>query len=170
MTFKRIRVHCREADAMASVGLMCVQIDVLSGRMASNRRFFGSHPKYNSFGLLVAASCSNIDLHLLAVTWPTSAGRELSSCYRLDHGSWLLRDTLLGCSFIHLFILETYIAPLQDTITQRRSQPSHGQRRRTWGRCKICKGRSSANLRNAAQQGDHSSRPMGPPPKRPFAA
>src|SRR6218665_2599330 len=33
-------------------------------------------------------------------------------------------------SFIHSFILETYIAPLQDTATQRRSQPSHGQRRR----------------------------------------
>jgi len=37
--------------------------------------------------------------------------------------------------FIHSFILETYIAPLQDTSrpTQRRSQPSHRQRRRTWG-------------------------------------
>jgi len=30
-------------------------------------------------------------------------------------------------SFIHSFILETYIAPLQETTTQRRSQPSHGQ-------------------------------------------
>src|SRR6218665_2605287 len=28
-------------------------------------------------------------------------------------------------SFIHSFILETYIAPLEDTTTQRRSQPSH---------------------------------------------
>ena len=70
-------------------------------------------------------------------------------------------------SFMHSFILETYIAPLQDTTTQGRSQPSQGQGRRTWGRCKILKGRSSA--RNAAQQGDHS-RPMGSPPKRPFAA
>src|SRR6218665_2922868 len=34
-------------------------------------------------------------------------------------------------SFIHSFILETYIAPLQESTTQRRSQPSHGQRRRT---------------------------------------
>ena len=57
-------------------------------------------------------------------------------------------------SFIHSFILETYIAPLQDNTTQRRSQPSHGQRRRTWGRCKIWKGRSAG--RNAAQKGDHS--------------
>ena len=32
--------------------------------------------------------------------------------------------------FIHSFILETYIAPLQDTTTQRHSQPSHGQRRK----------------------------------------
>ena len=31
-------------------------------------------------------------------------------------------------SFIHSFILETYITPLQDPITQRRSQPSHGQK------------------------------------------
>jgi len=35
-------------------------------------------------------------------------------------------------SFIH----ETYIVPLQDTTIQRRFQPSHGQRRRTWRRCK----------------------------------
>src|SRR6218665_3289462 len=34
-------------------------------------------------------------------------------------------------SFIHSFILETYIAPLQETTTQRHSQPSHRQRRRT---------------------------------------
>src|SRR6218665_1656009 len=35
--------------------------------------------------------------------------------------------------FIHSFILETYIAPNQETTTQRRSQPSHGQKRRTYG-------------------------------------
>jgi len=29
----------------------------------------------------------------------------------------------------HSFIVKTYIAPLQDTTTQRRSQPSRGQRR-----------------------------------------
>src|SRR6218665_1955728 len=68
---------------------------------------------------------------------------------------------------IHSFILETYIAPLQDTITQRRSQPSHGQRRKTCGKCKIWKGGSSA--RNAAQHGDHSML-MSPQPKRPSAA
>jgi len=33
-------------------------------------------------------------------------------------------------SFIHSFILETYMAPLREITTQRRSQPSHGQRRR----------------------------------------
>src|SRR6218665_3103011 len=52
-------------------------------------------------------------------------------------------------SFIHSFILETYIAPLQETTTQRRSQPSHGQKR-TSERCKIWKGGPSA--RNAAQR------------------
>src|SRR6218665_940823 len=30
--------------------------------------------------------------------------------------------------FLHSFILEIYIAPLQETTTQRRSQPSHGQK------------------------------------------
>src|SRR6218665_35110 len=38
----------------------------------------------------------------------------------------------------HSFILETYIAPLQET--QRRSQPSHGQIRRASERCKTWKG------------------------------
>src|SRR6218665_1744232 len=69
--------------------------------------------------------------------------------------------------FIHSFILETYIAPLQETTTQRCSQPSHGQKRRTSERCKIWKGGPSA--RNAAQRGDHSML-MYPQPKRPFAA
>src|SRR6218665_491470 len=69
--------------------------------------------------------------------------------------------------FIHSFILETYIAPLQETTTQRRPQPSHGQKRRTSEKCKIWKGRPSA--RNAAQRGDHSML-MDPQPKRPFAA
>src|SRR6218665_3689516 len=35
--------------------------------------------------------------------------------------------------------METYIAPLLDTTTQRRSQLSHGQRRMTSKRCKIWK-------------------------------
>ena len=41
-----------------------------------------------------------------------------------------------NCSSFHSFIHETYIAHLQVITTQRRSQPSHGQRR-TSGRCKI---------------------------------
>ena len=49
---------------------------------------------------------------------------------------WLL----IAVPFIHSFILETYIAPLQDTTTQRSSHPSHGQRRRTSESCKIWKG------------------------------
>jgi len=36
-----------------------------------------------------------------------------------------------GHDTIHSFILETYIAPLQETTIQRCSQPSHGQRRGT---------------------------------------
>src|SRR6218665_743 len=69
--------------------------------------------------------------------------------------------------FIHSFILETYIAPLQETTTQRRSQSSHGQKRRTLERCNIWKGGPSA--RNAAQRGDHSTL-MDPQSKRPFTA
>ena len=43
------------------------------------------------------------------------------------HGFKARFQFLTGSSlcFIHSFILETYIAPLQDTTTQRRSQPSH---------------------------------------------
>ena len=43
----------------------------------------------------------------------------------------LVALVVLVVVFIHSFILETYIAPLQDTTTQRRSQPNNGQRRRT---------------------------------------
>src|SRR6218665_1017619 len=56
--------------------------------------------------------------------------------------------------FIHSFILETYIVPLQETTTQGCSQPSHRQKRRTSERCKIWKGGPSAG--NAAQRGVHS--------------
>src|SRR6218665_798341 len=68
------------------------------------------------------------------------------SMFHFPHGTkrspmkWAsLRRRKVGCFdkhfLIHLFvnslILETFIAPLQDTTTQRRSQPSHGQRRGT---------------------------------------
>src|SRR6218665_309854 len=69
------------------------------------------------------------------------------------------------CLFIHSFILETYIAPLQETTTQRCSQPSHGQRRRTSEICKILKGGPSKGT--AAQREDHSML-MDPHPKSPF--
>jgi len=68
-------------------------------------------------------------------------------------------------SFIHSFI-ETYIAPLQESTTQKRSQPSHGQRR-TWERCKIW--RDGLSEGTAAQREDHSTL-MDPQLKRPFAA
>src|SRR6218665_1576290 len=65
------------------------------------------------------------------------------------------------------FILETYIAPLQGTTTQRRSQPSHGQRRRTSEseKCKIWKGGPPEGKK--AQRGDHSML-MDPQSKRPL--
>ena len=65
------------------------------------------------------------------------------------NGSRPLRNECI--TVIHSFILETYVASLKDTITQRRPQPSHCQRRRTWGSCNIWNGRPSA--RNAAQRG-----------------
>src|SRR6218665_322254 len=40
----------------------------------------------------------------------------------------LIGRILRFANFLHSFILETYIAPPQDTTTQRRSQPSHDQR------------------------------------------
>ena len=61
---------------------------------------------------------------------PTLRGRHAVNkplCQRVATHAWS----------IHSFILGTYIAPLQDTTTPRRSQPIHRQRRRTWRRCKI---------------------------------
>ena len=65
----------------------------------------------------------------------------------------MFRDSFIHL-FIHSFILETYIAPHQETTTQRRYQPSDRQRRWTWKRCKIWKGGPSEGT--AAQRGDHS--------------
>jgi len=63
--------------------------------------------------------------------------------------------------------METYVTSLQETITQRRSQPSHGQRRKTSERCKVWKGGSPEGI--AAQNGKNSML-MDPQPKKPFAA
>src|SRR6218665_28759 len=65
-------------------------------------------------------------------------------CIQLYIAFWIMSS---GIMFINSFILETYMAPLQETTTQRRSQPSHGQKK-TSERCKIWKGGPSA--RNAA--------------------
>src|SRR6218665_445887 len=59
-----------------------------------------------------------------------------------------------------------YIAPRQETTTQRCSKPSHGQGR-TSERCKIWKGGPPEGT--AATRGDHSMK-MEPQPKKPFAA
>src|SRR6218665_851252 len=64
-------------------------------------------------------------------------------------------------SLIHSFL------SLQETTTQRRFKPSHGQRRRTSKRCTIWKGGLSEVT--ATQREDHSML-MDPQPKRPFAA
>jgi len=48
--------------------------------------------------------------------------------YHQSHGKQERTAELLK---IVQFILETYIAPLQDTATQRRFQSSHGQGRKT---------------------------------------
>src|SRR6218665_1041604 len=63
-------------------------------------------------------------------------------------------------SFTHSFILETYIEPLQETTTQRRSKPSHLPRR-TSERFKIWKGEPPEGT--AAQRGDHSMLIAGGP-------
>src|SRR6218665_1092141 len=81
---------------------------------------------------------------------------------------WMLRQIdKTGFSFIYSFILETYIAPLQETTTQSSSQPSHRQRRRTSERCKIWKCGSPEGT--TAQRGDHSML-MDPQLNRPITA
>src|SRR6218665_3994321 len=102
-------------------------------------------------------------------TFPPISGHFSFSLYFFKFSSDFLKFTFFTYfMLIHSFILETYIAPLQETrpTTQRCSQPSHGQKR-TSERCKIWKGGPSA--RNADQSGDHSML-MDPQPKRPFAA
>src|SRR6218665_230664 len=71
-------------------------------------------------------------------------------------------------SYIHSFIHseEIYVVPLQENTSQRRSQASHDQRRRTSERCKILNGGPSA--RYAAQREDHFIL-KDPQPKGPFA-
>ena len=54
--------------------------------------------------------------------------------------STCLHTYIHTCTLIHSVILETSIAPLQETTTERCSQPTQGQRRRTSERCKIWKG------------------------------
>jgi len=51
-----------------------------------------------------------------------------------------LNESKQKLKFIHSFILETDIATLQETTAQRRSQPSHGHKRRTSERCKNLEG------------------------------
>ena len=61
--------------------------------------------------------------------------------------------------FIHSFIPETYIAPLQDTTTQRHSQPSHGQRRKTWGKSKNLERRVISKERSSTGRSFHADGP-----------
>src|SRR6218665_1069936 len=60
---------------------------------------------------------------------PPISGHFSFSPYFSKFSSDFLKFTFFTYfTFIHSFILETYIAPLQETTTQRRSQPSHGQK------------------------------------------
>src|SRR5688572_11687420 len=57
-------VHCRAADAVASVGLMCRAIDALSGWMASNRLLL--NPSKTQFIWLGSRrQLAGVDMHLL---------------------------------------------------------------------------------------------------------
>src|SRR6218665_4029120 len=62
---------------------------------------------------------------------PKSCPQHVPSQTRTSTNCWKTNFMNRDFKFIHSFILETYIAPLQETTTQRRSQPSHGQKRRT---------------------------------------
>src|SRR6218665_2363653 len=59
----------------------------------------------------------------------------------------------------HSFILETYIVPLQDTTTQKRTQHSHCQRRKTSRKCKIWKGLAISNERSSTGRSFHADGP-----------
>src|SRR6218665_3595475 len=56
---------------------------------------------------------------------------SLKPVYRPSKGVFIKLEEVgisaLGGERVKSFFFETYIAPLQDTTTQRRSQPSHGQ-------------------------------------------
>src|SRR6218665_1149613 len=97
------------------------------------------------------------------------SGREPSSfvccAHDIIYNNYIINIYYLLVSYS--FILETYIAPLKETITHRRSKPSHGQRRSTSERCKIWKGGPPEGT--AAKRGFHSM-PMDPQPKKPCAA
>src|SRR6218665_3513130 len=77
---------------------------------------------------------------VLSVPFARTSTRQARACSVVGPSVWnglsLALRLLPGFhsfinSLINSFILETYVAPLQDTTTQRRSQSSHGQRRRT---------------------------------------
>src|SRR6218665_2343222 len=105
---------------------------------------------------------------MYSMTIFTNIGRSLASKIpeTKTPQAYISSTQSISAIVIHSFILETYVAPLQETTTQRRSQPSHEQNTRTSERCKIWK--SGPSARNTAQRGDHSMM-MDPQPKRPFA-
>ena len=127
------------------------------------------YPEWMNEGIMVDAILSiNTNTITTVCIGEACKGRFSFKCrFSLKCGFPFMRQfSWTIASFIHSIVMETYIAPLKETTTQKRSQPSHGQRR-TWERCKIWMGGPSEGI--AAQREDHS-RLMDPRPKRPFAA
>ena len=60
-----------------------------------------------------------------------------SVCLSICH-NWLTEIDKVPIAVSHSFILETYIAPLQETTTQRRSQHSHGQKKKDFLVSLVC--------------------------------
>jgi len=83
---------------------------------------------------------SDIEMYTLTSVGVIWLYVEVLLCEEKNFASDSLRLFCVFIFFIRSFILESYIAPLKDTTTQRRSQPRHGHLRRTSGRCKIWKG------------------------------
>src|SRR6218665_1427178 len=100
------------------------------------------------FGMREAVTGPNPNSEVGVTNCSCFCNRNCDNLCNIVGGKPLMAITFL---LIHSFILETYIAYLQETTTQRRSQLSHGLKRRASERCKIWKGGPSEGT--AAQMG-----------------
>src|SRR6218665_1114128 len=73
--------------------------------------------------------------------------------------AFILASKSIIHSFIRSFVLETYIAPLQETTTQRRSQPSHGQKKEDFREMSNLEGWTISTERSSKGRSFHADGP-----------